>query len=170
VSDFTVSVAEILGKPGEYRDVAFRAPLDGVATALARLTDDAIDLDLRLESVVEGVLVTGRVSGETKFTCARCLKPMDSEVDVEVLEIFFAPGGALEEDAYEIRGTEIDLEPMVRDALTLSFPLAPLCREECKGLCALCGRDLNTGPCDCKQEEIDPRWAPLEALKARLEP
>ncbi|MGH2730855.1 MAG: YceD family protein, partial [Actinomycetota bacterium] len=55
------------------------------------------------------------------------------------------------------------------DALTLALPLNPVCRASCKGLCAHCGADLNRGPCNCAAEETDPRWAPLAALRERLE-
>jgi uncharacterized protein len=57
---------------------------------------------------------------------------------------------------------------MLRDAVTLALPLRPLCREDCKGLCARCGNDLNAGPCDCGGDDIDPRWEALAALRERL--
>jgi len=168
-----MSVAELLGRPGEYRDVRLAEPLGGVRTTLARLTEGPLRGELRAESVVEGILVTGRVSGETVLQCSRCLQEFESEVFVDVCELFVAPGhelpGGQADDAYRVTGTVISLEPMLRDAVTLALPLNPLCRADCKGLCAHCGTDLNAGECSCVEEEIDPRWAPLEQLRARLE-
>ncbi len=167
---FKVSVAEILGHPGRYRDVSVRGPLAGVETALARLDDEPLEAGLRLESVVEGVLVTGRVKASARFECARCLKPLEGAVALDVCELFLAPGSetAVEEDAYRVTGLELNLEPMLRDAVTLALPLKPVCDEHCKGLCATCGKDLNAGVCECVDEDIDPRWAALSELRDKL--
>jgi uncharacterized protein len=164
-----VSVADILGRPGEYRDLDVRAGLPGVANALARLRDEPVRARLRAESVVEGVLVTGLVEGAAAYDCARCLTSHGTEVAVEVCELFAAPGAVgIEEDAYRIAGTDMDLKPMLRDAVALALPLRPLCRDDCKGLCARCGRDLNAGPCGCADDDIDPRWEALAALREQL--
>jgi uncharacterized protein len=169
VHDFNISVAEILGQPGHHRDLRLEAPLSGVGTTLAHLEEEPLKADLRAESVVEGILVTGRVHGDTTLECARCLKRFHSDVDLEVCELFLAPGAEPEdEESYRIAGTDMDLEPMLRDAVTLSLPLNPLCRDDCKGMCARCGRDLNLGACDCTEDTTDPRWAELDALRDRL--
>ena len=103
--------------------------------------------------------------------CARCLKEFESDVTLRVCELYAGPGheASDDEDVYQVDGLEIDLEPMVRDAVTLALPLNPLCREDCKGLCATCGTDLNIGSCDCKEDDFDPRWAALSDLRQRLE-
>ena len=77
-----------------------------------------------------------------------------------------AGGGALDpdEDTYPIEGDHLDLQPLVRDALLLELPLAPLCREDCRGLCPECGADLNAAPCECRPAG-DPRWGPLDVLR-----
>jgi uncharacterized protein len=171
VAGLTIPVAEILGKPGNYRNFRLVEPLDGVATALARLDPPRIDAKLRAEAVMEGILVTGNAGGEGVFTCARCLKEFPTPVQVEVVELFATPERLREEedsDSYPIDGSDIDLEPMLRDVLTLSLPLNPHCADDCTGLCANCGRPLVDGACDCSQEERDPRWAGLDALKDRL--
>ena len=167
--ELSISVAEILGRPGAYRDIHLTKPLPGVKTPLARLQRD-IDARLRAESVVEGILVTGTVAGGAVLQCARCLKQLPSGYDVEVCELFYGNGHAPapDEDAYSVKGVEIDLEPMLRDAVALALPLNPLCDEDCKGLCPRCGRDLNLNSCDCKEEEGDPRWAALDELRDRL--
>ncbi|MEA2447780.1 MAG: hypothetical protein QOK47_1417 [Actinomycetota bacterium] len=165
-----ISVAEILGQPGSYRDFAISAPLDGVATALARLDPSLLDARLRAEAVMEGVLVTGRVKGGTRLTCARCLREFDSTMELEVCELFAGAGHqpAADEDFYEISGADINLEPMLRDVVALSLPFNPRCEEGCSGLCATCGRELSDGLCTCTTEERDPRWAGLDALKDQL--
>jgi uncharacterized protein len=169
IDDFTISVAEILGQPGHRRDFTLELPLAGVGTALAHLEERPLQADLRAESVVEGILITGELQGATVLECARCLKQFGSSVDLDVCELYLAPGHAPEdEDSYRISATEIDLEPMLRDAVTLSLPLNPLCKEDCKGMCAHCGRDLNLGPCDCTEDATDPRWAALDALRDKL--
>jgi uncharacterized protein len=170
VQELTFSVAEILGHPGEYRDIRVDRPISGVRTALARLTEAPVSAELRAESVVEGILVTGRVRADTVLSCARCLDEFPSQVGLELCDLFAGPGheSSVEDEAYLIRGTEIDLEPMLRDALTLALPLHPLCREECPGLCARCGRRLDEGSCDCFEDETDPRWAELDALREKL--
>src|SRR5687768_12473353 len=104
---FVISIAEILGRPGVYRDLRLVEPLEGVATALARLNDAPVDARLRLESVVEGILVTGRVEAETKLTCARCLKDFEAPVELDVVELFVAPGHQVQDpdETYRIDGT-----------------------------------------------------------------
>jgi uncharacterized protein len=171
VHDFTVSVAELLGQPGAYRDITVHEPLEGVQSALGRMTADGLDARLRLESVMEGILVTGRAQAGSSLQCARCLVEFSSSLDVEVCELYVAPGaaGADVDDTYKVAGAELNLEPMLRDALTLALPLRPLCREECRGICARCGADLNVASCACVEDSVDPRWAPLDALKQQLQ-
>jgi uncharacterized protein len=170
VQHFSVPVAELLGQPGAYRDLSICAPLEGVAVDLARLGEPPITADLRAQSVVEGILVTGRVEGSSELRCARCLTEFSAPLGLEVCELFAAPGHeAAAADAYLVAGTEMDLEPMLRDVIALALPLHPLCKEDCRGICALCGTDLNAGRCDCKQDDTDPRWAPLDALRAKLQ-
>lgn len=169
--DFSISVADILGRPGEFRDITISHPISGVQTALARLSEAPVKGELRAESVVEGILVSGRAGGTAELTCARCLKGFSSEIEVEVCELYAAPGHLedTDEDVYATSGTEVDLEPMLVDALTLALPLNPVHDEACRGLCARCGTDLNISSCDCTDDEIDPRWEALAALRHKLE-
>jgi DUF177 domain-containing protein len=172
VSDFIFPVAEILGRPGHYRDLRLSQPVPGARTVLARADSFPTRARLRAESVVEGILVSGPVSGKATSECARCLVEIEHDLELDVCELFLAPGHGPpdgDDDAYEVKGTAVDLEPMLRDALTLALPLNPLCGPDCKGLCSHCGRDLNAGPCSCVVEEKDPRWSPLEELRSRLE-
>lgn len=169
--DLDISVAELLGHPGQFRDFHISPVLTGVGTALSRLTEKPIGGDLRAESVMEGILVTGGVDGVSVQECARCLRRFDAGLHLELCELFVAPGHEVPEDddSYKVSGKEIHLEQMLRDALALALPLNPLCRADCKGLCAVCGRNLNDGDCSCEVSTPDPRWAPLEGLRQKLE-
>jgi uncharacterized protein len=170
VQDLNVSVAELLGRPGAFRDVRLAAPLEDVATALARLDPARVSAELRAESVVEGVLVTGTVRGTTVLTCARCLRESSEPVEVDVCELYATSGHRPDDDeeVYELSGPELDLEPMLRDAIGLELPLNPHCADGCEGLCAMCGRNLVNGRCECWESDHDPRWAALDQLKESL--
>jgi len=113
--------------------------------------------------------VNGTVSGLMVMSCARCLKPFRSEFRLDVLELF-VPGAAALDDEYPVHEGAIDIEPMIRDAVLLSMPFAPLCKPDCLGLCERCGGDRNLGECVC-QPEADPRWGPLIGIDLeRVEP
>jgi DUF177 domain-containing protein len=159
-----VDVRDLLGQPGASRKVAVHEPVEGLAAGLVRVPDErSVDAELLLESLVEGILATGRVSGVEVVSCARCLEPTEAAFDVEVQELF-ATGATPEDDEYPIRAGEIDLEPMIRDAVLLAAPFAPLCSPECRGLCERCGGDRNAEECSCP-EEVDPRWEALSGLR-----
>jgi uncharacterized protein len=129
-------------------------------------------LELRLESVTEGVLVTGTITAPVTGQCARCLDPISDEFDVEVCELFAYPNSATDEtteldEIQRIDGERLDVEPMVRDAIVLGLPWTPLCRPDCAGLCPTCGQRLDDLPADHAHDMIDPRWAALENLKSQ---
>jgi uncharacterized protein len=124
-----------------------------------------VELDLRLESVVEGVLVTGTVTVQLEGECVRCLVDISDEMDIDVMELFVYPGSeATEDEASRMVGELIDLEPLVRDAVVLDLPFQPLCRDDCAGLCVVCGADLNLDPAHSHEAPVDPRWERLTAL------
>jgi uncharacterized protein len=169
VPQLRISVTEILGRPGEYRELDVRPAFEDVQTELARVEARPVRARLKAESVVEGILVSGPATADASLTCARCLERFDAEISLDVCELFAAPGHVFpEEEAYKVEGSEIDLEPMMRDALVLALPLNPICSEDCKGLCGICGQNFNNGSCECRVDETDPRWAGLEALRERL--
>ena len=124
-------------------------------------------LDLRLESVSEGVLVSGTAQVALSGECARCLEPLTESLEVDVKQLFVYPGHENEADDDEIGrlvDDYIDLEPLLRDAVVLALPLAPVCRDDCPGLCPDCGARLaEVGP-DHGHDEVDPRWAALRAM------
>lgn len=128
--------------------------------------DSQVDLDLRLEAVSEGVLVTGTVAGETAGQCSRCLEPLDGTVTVFLTELFAYPGSETEqttdaEEVHRIIDDRIDLEQSIIDAVILELPMSPLCDDDCQGLCSVCGVRLAVAEPGHSHEVIDPRWAGL---------
>ena len=165
---FVLDVRELGRRPGSMRAVRAEAPAPADLTVgLAQVPEGSpIALDLRLESVVEGVLVSGSATAEVAGECARCLNPVRDEVSVELTELSAYPDSVTEQtsdidDVRHLVGDMLDLEPVVRDALVLALPLMPLCREDCRGLCAGCGVALDDLPDDHTHTTTDPRWAAL---------
>lgn len=160
-----MDVRDLLADPGSSRRLLLEESFEGLGTELAAVPEEhPVRMDVLLESVVEGIEVSGPLSGRIAYRCARCLKPFDQAFRLEVHELF-AAGVTDDDDRYPITGEgSIDLEPMVRDAVVLSMPFSPLCRPDCLGLCPRCGGDRNLGECTCGPE-LDPRWAPLEGLE-----
>lgn len=157
--------------------------------ALERPDDDAsagggaAEVDLYMED--KNVFVRGQLDGWVEVACSRCVGPVKLVVS-EPIAVTFLPHAqvAAEEDeepagdevepasfdeddldVYSYEGDEVDLAPLLREQIILAVPFAPLCSEDCKGLCPVCGIDLNTGSCTCDRTPIDPRWAALKNLK-----
>jgi uncharacterized protein len=127
-----------------------------------------LELDLRIESVSEGVLVTGTVTAPTVGECARCLTALDGRVQVGLTELFAYPDSTTEATTEEdevghIVDDKIDLEQPIIDAVGLELPFAPVCTEDCPGLCNQCGVSLAAEP-DHQHDNIDPRWAKLAGM------
>jgi uncharacterized protein len=163
-----VDVRGLLHKPGAHRHVVVRAPLDDLATPVASVPPDrAVTVDAEVESVVEGLLVTGKVGATAVVRCVRCLRDVDHEMEVEVCELFALEPGDDEDEGYAVLPDDrLPLDTMARDALVLAFPAFPLCRPDCAGLCPACGADRNTMDCGHGgTENIDPRWAGLADLR-----
>lgn len=121
-----------------------------------------VDLDLRLESVVEGVLVTGTAVVSLQGQCARCLEPIASPEEVDLQELYLYPDKEPDDDeASRVDGELLDLEPLLRDTVVLDLPYTPLCRPDCAGLCPECGANLNDDPEHRHDDRVDPRWAGL---------
>ena len=135
-----------------------------------------LQLDLRIESVSEGALVTGTVSAPTSGECARCLTPITGDVEIDLTELFAYPDSATDEttEADEIsrvgssgQPDTVDLEQPIIDAIGLALPFSPLCGPDCAGLCPQCGVPLATAEPGHHHEQIDPRWAKLSGILDR---
>jgi len=163
---------ELGRRPGSQREhvVTVPAPADLGIEVLGVPEGAEVELDLRLEAVMEGVLVTGTAKAELVGECARCLEPLTDEVDVRFQELFVYDDQPDEADDDEdgvsrLQGDLLDLEPVLRDAVVLALPFQPLCEDDCPGLCVECGARLKDDPDHAHEAPIDPRWAGLAALK-----
>ncbi|MFM9443453.1 YceD family protein [Streptomyces acidiscabies] len=144
-----------------------------------------VELELRLESVMDGVLVTGTARAQAEGECVRCLEPVDLEVDADFQEMFSYPDAddrgrpkaepvddagesAENEDTLFIEDGLFDLESVLRDAVVLALPMQPVCQDDCPGLCSECGARLADDP-DHRHDAVDIRWAALQGLSGSLE-
>lgn len=161
-----IDVRDLLGHPGLHRVVRVRGSIDGPATEVAALREDEpVQGDLLLESVAEGILVSGRLSGVLALRCARCLKEFERPLEVDVNELFALTPAPEDGDVYALDPEGwLDPEQMVRDALGLELPFSPLHSPDCLGLCPVCGGDRNLGECPGDHPQGDPRWSGLELV------
>jgi uncharacterized protein len=147
-----------VGRVGELNVIGSTVPADAEAEADAELT-----------SIDGGIEVEAEVVAPWRGECRRCLRPVTGRLRCDVREVYRPrhPGEAGDEDeeTYPLEGEMLDLSPLVRDALLLELPIAPLCREDCLGLCPTCGAELNDGPCQCPSAGADPRWSVLDVLR-----
>ncbi len=173
-SPFVFDVRELGRQPGAMREYRRGVPAPaGLGSDVVGVPEGApLVLDVRLESVTEGVLVTGTVSGEPgtlRGECARCLDPIADDLGVELCELFAYPDSSTEattspDEIHRIENDHFDLDPVVRDAVVLGLPWTPLCRPDCAGLCSECGERLDDLEPDHSHDTIDPRWAALAAF------
>lgn len=138
-------------------------------------SDGEIELDLRLESVAEGVLVSGTVTAVAVGECSRCLDDLSVPVTAQVRELFAYPDSATAETTDEdeiprLVDDLIDVEQLVRDEIVLALPLVPLCDPDCAGLCQVCGERLDDLEPGHFHETIDPRWAALAGRVSETDP
>jgi uncharacterized protein len=171
---FVVDVRALIGKPGAYQrlNLVEQAGPD-VSTAVVRVPEtQSVRVDVMLESVREGILVTGAARAFGEAECSRCLDPVQIELNADLQELYAWNADEAEIDELGERGPHLDgelldLRPPVRDGLILDMPLAPLCDPDCPGLCPQCGVRLAEEPGHA-HETSDPRWAALSALKDDL--
>lgn len=162
-----------------------KSPVGAVREHEVKATVPSLDQDVRLVSPVvgkvrltrlnSGILAQGHFSTEVELTCDRCLGlfslPVEFDLEEQFVPIIDVNTGkwlqieesdpALLIDDHHI----LDLEEVFRQAIYLGLPMHPVCRSDCRGLCAQCGHDLNEGPCGCVGDEVDPRWQTLWDLK-----
>ena len=158
---FVVGLAELRRQPGHPREVTVGGPLPGLALSDAWIPDDAdVVAPLHLEMLADGHLTaSGRVRAPWVGRCRRCLRDVGSTLDIEVSEVF-EHDPSVEAETYPLGTDRVDLEPMLRDAVLLALPLAPLCDDQCAG------PDPDDHPVGVAGEAgPDPRWAALGELK-----
>ncbi|WP_109474760.1 YceD family protein [Ornithinimicrobium cavernae] len=175
-SPWVIDTRELVRRAGAMKETsrAVTAP-DLIGTdVIAIRPGDPVDLDLRMESVMEGVLATGSVRATATGVCVRCLDEVEIPVDVHFQELFAYPDRAAhhqevaadedeQDDVYELEDDLMDLEELVRDAVVTALPFQPVCRDDCPGLCSECGARLADDP-EHHHDVIDPRWSALADL------
>jgi uncharacterized protein len=144
------------------------APADLGIEVLGVAEGSPVELDLRLEAVMEGVLVTGTARAALEGECARCLEPITDDVEVRFQELFVYDDLDVDPDeeleVSTLQDDLVDLEPLLRDAVVLALPFQPLCQDDCPGLCPDCGARLVDHADHAHDAPVDPRWSALAAL------
>lgn len=160
-----VDVAELRRRPGNRLEVRATVPATGIHLGDVAVPDGSpIDVALDLESLTDGLVATGTVHARWEGACRRCLDPAGGEVSVAVRELF-RPAAGPDEEAFPIVDDQVDLRPMVNEVLTCDLPMAPVCRDDCAGLCPVCGARRDAGDCGHEDRPVDPRWAALDVLR-----
>ena len=174
---------ELGRRPGAERTVSLTAPApaDLGIEVLGVPEGSPVAFDLRLEAVVEGVLVTGQAQAVLEGECVRCLDRIERRIDAELCELFVyddseghgdrhrraeSDAGTEDGETSRMHGDLLDLEPLLRDAVVLALPFQPTCTEDCPGLCVECGSRLADDPGHTHEAPVDPRWAALQGLSA----
>lgn len=168
-SALVINAVELLRVPGTRRVVDRTVALEELEIDDPRLTGPA-HVDLVLESTLDDVDARGEVTVAWSDECRRCLQPLAHTLRVHLDERYVEPdeqrpADPTDLDTFPVVGGQIDLRPMVREGLLLGVPDAPLCRDDCPGLCPTCGADLSASPCGCDPVVADDRWAVLDQLR-----
>jgi uncharacterized protein len=151
-------------KPGEMRERAFEIAVpEQLGESVAYVPKgEPMTLDVRLEGLHDGILVTAEVETVAVGECVRCLDPVSLPVEVEIQELFaYSPDEAFD---FAVHDDYVDLEPVVRDAVVLALPFQPVCRPDCPGLDPETGQKLADDPDRKPREVLDPRWAALQGF------
>jgi uncharacterized protein len=159
----TVNAVELLRQPGTRRDIGVTVTLAALDIADSRLAGD-VAVDVTAESTLDDIVVSGMLTVDWHDSCRRCLRPLSAPLVVAVEERYALPGASVDPEAFPIEHGQLDLAPMVRENVLLGVPAAPLCRDDCPGLCPLCGIDLQSERCACDPAVRDERWAVLDQL------
>ncbi|MGH3363420.1 MAG: YceD family protein [Nocardioidaceae bacterium] len=166
-SPLVLNTHELGRRPGSMQtlELTVPAPADLGIELLGVPEGAPIELVLRLEAVMEGVLATGEARATVAGECARCLESFEDDLEVTFQELYVYPESDAEEDeASRLVEAHLDLEPVLRDAVVLALPFQPVCSPDCPGLCPECGARLADHPGHKHEEQVDPRWAALSTL------
>lgn len=176
ISEVDIDVAAVLPRVGDRK--RFTGSAQVVVEdhyALTFLPGDGVSWDLHITRITGGVEISGRVSGLVTLECARCLENFDQPVDLRLREHALWLGSEDIEtrddyaEEYLVLDGTLDLLPVLRDAICISFPGRRVCSDQCRGICQVCGVNLNIEQCGCGKEQVDGRLKPLLELKKRME-
>lgn len=166
---FLIPITDLLKRPGNMQERTLQVPLEEeLGTPVAHVPKGSeLEIDLRLESVHEGVLATGKVFGTATAECSRCLEELNLDIEVDFQELFAYSSSS--DDELVVDGEHIDLEQVVIDSVVLNLPFQPVCNKDCLGLCPECGKNLNEDPGHEHQMPIDSRFEALKDLLSKEE-
>ena len=174
-SPYRIQVRDLVRKPGTHRthSSVFPAPAVVGSDVIGVPEGSDITLELSVETVTEGIWVSGTVAAEAAGECGRCLDPVREAVSATVAALYVYPDAEAEGDEdsvdlHEFDGDTLELEDVVRDAVVTSLPFTPLCGSDCPGLCDQCGARLADDP-DHEHDVVDPRWSALQDLTEKKE-
>ncbi len=165
LSGLVVNAAEILRRVGNTKDIDTEVESTLLELGDPRVGPQDVRLVFHLESNNNGIAVVGQASVSWRDTCRRCLRDVDGVAVAPIAELF--QRAITDPDAYLLEGDQLNLAELVREHLLLALPDAPLCRQDCPGLCPVCGADKSNpaeAECGCSSTPADPRWAALEGL------
>lgn len=166
---FLVPVHELMKRPGLMRELELDIPLaEPIGTEVVAIpSGESVEVELRLESVHEGVLATGEIFADAKTECSRCLDAMNLKIEVDFQELFAYSYSS--DDELLVTNDHIDLEQVVIDSVVLSLPFQPVCTKDCLGLCAECGIRLSEEPDHKHENVVDARFEALKDLLSKEE-
>ncbi len=162
MSNFLIPVHDLMHRAGTMREISTSIKIEqALGAGLAQLPKDTgIALQIRLESVHEGIYVSGTLETKAQAECSRCLDPLSLPIKVDIQELF---AYSLEvEDDLLVQDEQIDLEQVIVDSVVLNLPFTPICSEDCLGLCPECGLKMNDDPDHAHEAPIDSRWNELK--------
>lgn len=164
--ELILNVADLLQRPGSRKRVTLQDDSMALGNDLAQV-EGPVGLELVLEALDEAsVYVQGAITGSYLAVCRRCLAETSTRFAIPVGEVYQPVGPRDDEPGYGLVDEEIDLNALVTDGVVLQLPLHPLCRDDCRGICPVCGTNRNETECSCEVHDVDARW---EALRTLLE-
>lgn len=156
-----VNAVELLRQPGAIQDLVFAVEAEPLGVVHDRLAGD-VRVDLKVEALNNGIRVTGTVTALWATGCRRCLVDVSGIAAAEIEEEYQREPS--DTDVFLLESNQLDLAPMVREAILLELALERVCRDDCAGLCPLCGMDRNDSVCSCDSTVTDDRWSALDGL------
>jgi len=175
---YKLNTYELPRRAGEMKEYEFEIEIPekvGIEM-IAVPAGDVIEVNARLESVTEGVLLSAQVFATAKGECGRCLDPVEIIIEKRIQELYLyekklgqkkylSSDSELDiEGELVMEGDVMDLESLIRDLIVLALPSTPLCSDDCEGLCPECGAKCSELPVTHAHEKIDARWSGLAAL------
>jgi uncharacterized protein len=162
--DFEISIVHLRQRGTGVERFGFVSTMGGLEVTSSRIASaEPIEVSGQIEAVGEGMLVSLAVRTRWHGECVRCLAPTEGPLELRTRELFRE--GPTTDDTYGFTGEVLDLSELVHDVLVLELPVLPLCRDDCRGLCPICGADRNEGACGCESAKATSPFDVLDGLE-----